>query len=153
MVKFAIVVAVLVGLQDMGGGAPAAQEEKACDIAKMEMRDYCATCKGWPASDQLDKNECKKCKSKVEKRETCVKSCWVCPKMHGGVPKRHSKSCCTSKTCCSETPILALVERICDTCKARASKETDFKHAADPCAGKPRKICAESAKFPHGGEE
>ncbi|HEU4339834.1 MAG TPA: hypothetical protein VFS19_07175 [Planctomycetota bacterium] len=134
--------------QDMGGGA---QEEKACDLAKVESRDYCAGCKGWPASDQVEKGACKKCKGKVEKMETCVKVYWDCPKMHGS-PKRHAKNCCTSKTCCTETPSLALVWLECGACKARALKEADLKHK-EKCEGKAKKVCAESTKFPHGGEE
>ncbi|HZN63535.1 MAG TPA: hypothetical protein VFC90_14115 [Planctomycetota bacterium] len=136
--------------QDMGGGA---QEEKACDLSKTEQRDYCAGCKTWPAADQIEKGACKKCKGKVEKAETCVKVCWVCPKMHGGQPKRHSKDCCGVKGCCTETPILALVWYVCDGCQGKAMKEADVKHAGEKCEGKIKKTCAESNKFPHGGTE
>ena len=139
--------------QDMGGGMGATQEEKACDVAKSEPRDYCAGCKIWPASDQVDKGACKTCKGKVEKVETCVKSCWVCPKMHDGKPKRHEKDCCGMKGCCKETPILAIVSYACDGCKAAAAKEADVKHTGEKCAGKIQKVCSESTKFPHGGTE
>ena len=137
--------------QDMGGGMGAPQEEKNCDVAKAEMRDYCAGCKGWPASDQVEKNACKTCKGKVEKAETCVKTCFVCPKMHKGKPARHATDCCGAKGCCTETPILALVWYACDGCKAKAQKEADVKHAGEKCGGAIKKTCAESTKFPHGG--
>ena len=159
MAKFALmaVAAVLVGgwtfPQDMGGGAPAAaQEETQCDVSKAEMREYCAGCKAWPASDQIEKGACKKCKGKIEKVETCIKICWECPKMHDGKPKRHAKNCCASPTCCKETPILALVSYACEACKAKAPKEADVKHATEKCEGKIKKTCAETTKFPHGGK-
>ena len=139
--------------QDMGGGAPAQDEEKACDLSKVELREYCSGCKAWPSSEQVDKGACKKCKTRVEKVETCVKIYWDCPKMHEGKSKRHAKNCCASKTCCKETPSLALVWRGCDACKAKALKEAEFKHANDTCTGKTRKLCGESTKFPHGGAE
>lgn len=135
--------------QEMGG---APQEEKACDLAKTEVRDYCAGCKAWPAADQIEKGACKKCKAKIDKAETCIKVCWVCPKMHGGKPQRHAKDCCGAKGCCTETPILALVWYSCDGCPGKAMKEADVKHA-DKCAGKVKKSCAESNTFPHGGTE
>ena len=135
--------------QDMGGGG-AKQEDKACDVAKSEMRDYCAGCKAWPATDQVEKGACKKCKGKVEKADTCIKTCWDCPKMHDK-PQRHAKNCCDAPGCCKEIPVLALVSYVCDGCKAAAAKQADVKHAAEKCAGKIKKTCAESTKFPHGG--
>ncbi|HEY3226590.1 MAG TPA: hypothetical protein VGK61_06340 [Planctomycetota bacterium] len=139
--------------QDMGGGMESKPQDKACDVSKVEARDYCATCKAWPASDQIEKGNCKTCKGKVEKAETCVKVCFVCPKMHRGGTKHHSKACCDAKGCCTETPILALVGYKCDACAAKARKETDVKHATENCAGKIVKTCEQSGKFPHGGEE
>ena len=146
--------AVLGGLalaQDMGGGMGSKPQEKACDVSKVEARDYCATCKAWPASDQIEKGNCKTCKGKVEKAETCVKTCFTC-KMHGA-PTRHSKNCCGAKGCCTESPVLALVWYKCDACAAKARKETDVKHATETCAGKIAKTCEQSGAFPHGGEE
>jgi len=148
--------ALLCGLawsQDMGGGMGPKPQDKACDVSKVEPRDYCPGCQAWPAADKIEKGVCKACKGKVEKAETCVKTCFVCPKMHGGVVKRHSKDCCGVKGCCTETPVLALVSFKCDACGASASKEADVKHKDGMCTGKIAKTCAESAKFPHGGEE
>lgn len=135
------------------GGWTAAQEEKACDLRKTEPRDYCAGCRVWPASDQIDKGACKTCKSRVEKVETCVKVYWDCPTAHDGKPKRHAKNCGVSPTCCKERPSLARVGFACESCKAKALKEADLRHAGDKCAGPIKKLCGESTRFPHGGVE
>ena len=129
-----------------------AQPEKPCDLARTELRDYCLGCKGWPPSEQIDKGNCRKCKGKVEKAETCVKVCWDCPAAHGK-PARHAKPCGASEKCCREIPCLALVTYVCDACKGMARKEADVRHSPDTCAGKIRRTCVESGKFPHGGEE
>ncbi|HEU4339833.1 MAG TPA: hypothetical protein VFS19_07170, partial [Planctomycetota bacterium] len=76
--------------QDGRGGM---REYKKCDLARTEQLDYCAGCKRWPASDQVDKGDCKKCKGKVEKMDTCVKAYWECTVIVPGHPKRHGKKC------------------------------------------------------------
>lgn len=130
----------------------AAQDEKACDVSKTEIRDYCPGCKGWPASDRIEKGACKKCKGRIERAETCIKVFWDCPTIHGK-PVRHAKNCEASKDCCKERPSLARVSYFCDACKGKGKKEGDVKHAAEKCEGKIRETCSESTKFPHGGEE
>jgi hypothetical protein len=130
----------------------AAQDEKPCDLAKIELRSYCGACKAWPSSDQVDKGACRRCKGKVEPLETCIKVYWDCPRMHD-TPKRHAVSCCPDRKCCREVPVLALVWRECGGCRARALKEKDLRHLKDGCGGSVRKVCALSEKFPHGGVE
>jgi hypothetical protein len=145
-----LVAALALAAQDGRGGM---REFKECDLARTELRDYCSGCKGWPVSDQVEKGACKKCKVKVEKLETCIKVYWNCPLAHGAKPMRHAKDCRASKSCCKETPSLALVGFECSTCKAKAMKEADLRHAKDTCTGAVKKVCGESTRYPHGGEE
>jgi hypothetical protein len=133
------------------GGADL-QEEKPCDVSKTELREYCATCRIWPASVQIEKGACLKCRSKVERIETCIKVCWDCPKIHA-TPRRHAKDCRAAKGCCKETPSLAIVSYFCDVCKSKAAMEAAVKHVTEACEGTIKKTCAESGKFPHGGNE
>lgn len=127
-------------------------EEKWCDVEKTQPRDYCNTCAFWPATEQIDKGLCKKCRSRLEKVETCIKVYWDCPKAHDH-PKRHAKNCGASPGCCREFPSLSVVSYACETCNREARKRADVKHGSEKCEGKIRKKCALSGRFPHGGEE
>ena len=129
-----------------------ALQDKPCDLAKTELRDYCPTCKIWPASDAIDHGAHVACRSKVERAETCIKYYWDCPTVHG-VPRRHSKDCGAAPKCCKEFPSLSLITWSCDGCRAAARRKEDIRHVVDGCAGPLRKNCTLSAKFPHGGEE
>jgi hypothetical protein len=127
-------------------------QDKPCDLAKTEIRDYCPSCKIWPASEHIDKGAHLPCRSKVERAEACIKYFWNCPTAHG-VPRRHSKDCGASPGCCKEFPSLSLVAWTCDGCRAGARRKEDLRHSADGCTGPIRKVCSRSGKFPHGGDE
>ena len=134
------------------GKAPA--EPKKCDLSKVENRAYCLRCHEFPATADIEKGACKKCKSKVEQVSTCVKTAFPC-KMHGDKEVLHSKRCCKPevKTCCVETTLLSRIEFWCDACGQRGPTEKDVVHLREKCEGKVAKTCELSGTFPHGGEE
>ncbi|MBI4565849.1 MAG: hypothetical protein HY716_14270 [Planctomycetes bacterium] len=137
---------------------------KPCDLAKVEKRDYCPGCRIFAIPSESgageeagkgaeEKGTCAKCKSQLEKVDTCLKSAFPC-KMHGEREILHSERCCppSVKDCCVETVLPSLVIFRCDTCSRWARVAADIQHRNN-CTGRAVRTCEQSGLFPHGGVE
>lgn len=128
--------------------------DKKCDLTKVEKRSYCSRCDSFPVEAEIEKGTCKKCKTKIEQLNACVKSAFKC-RMHGDSEVLHSKRCCKPevKDCCGEVSILAREMFKCEGCGQSALTEKTVRHLKEPCDGKVARTCEKSGTFPHGGEE
>ncbi len=130
--------------------APAEKKPVACDLAKVAPCDHCPKCRTFLLPKDLAKGACRRCGSKPEKVDGCVKTSYSC-RMHPG--RQHRKACCATPGCCLEKVVIGHVQFKCDKCSAVGPSEKEVVHSVEKCDGKPARVCEHSGKFPHGGEE
>jgi hypothetical protein len=113
-----------------------------CDCKKVVKGWYCEMCKRELKEDDVRNSVCKKCETKPEQIEFCLKRTYH-PQTAEEIRKKLPPKF---------TDDLARIGYECDTCAAKGQVEKDIKHK-DDCkpkfGGGLKKVCAKSGKAPH----
>lgn len=130
----------------------------ACEVKKTIKGYYCLKCDRELGVDDVRGGECKKCETKPEQVDVCVKRvAWYISKC------QHKKKEPKPFVCCNKPWTVPTFEEstarctyACEVCKVTAVVESQIKHKED-C--KPKfgngvvKVCTKSGKEPHVGDD
>jgi YHS domain-containing protein len=115
-----------------------------CDLKRLVKGPYCAECKRDLMPDDLRQGKCKRCETKADLVEYCVK--WVpAPPPAEGEEARPG----------GLVEDRARVTYQCPSCSAQADRLAEIKHAADckGLLGAAKKICSKSGTAPHATDK
>lgn len=140
----------LLNLPEVTGKRPEskkAEAEKAkppptgpCDLKRIVKAPYCTECKRDLMPDDMRQGKCKRCDNKPELVEYCVKMAPAPPPEEGEGSRPSGLVEDRARVCYQ-----------CPSCKARADRASDVKHAPD-CQSLPsalKKVCSKSGVAPH----
>lgn len=114
-----------------------------CDLKRIVKGPYCAQCKRDLAPEDLRRGACKRCESKPELVEYCVKMTTPPPPAEGEEARP------------GLVEDRARVTYQCPTCTAKADRVGDLKHTAECKAllSGVKKICSKSGTAPHATDK
>jgi len=114
-----------------------------CDLRRIVKAPYCAECKRDLMPDDLRKGVCKRCETKPELVEYCLKMIPAPPPAEGE----------EARTGLVEDR--ARVTYLCTSCNAHSDRVGELKHAPDckALSSSPKKICSKSGTAPHATDK
>lgn len=129
-----------------------------CEVKKTIKGYYCVMCDRELGVDDIRGGECKKCETKPEQVDVCVKRvAWFYSKCQHKKKEPKPFICCNKQWAVPTfEESLARCTYACEVCGVKAVVESGIKHKAD-C--KPKfgdgvvKVCTKSGKEPHVGDD